>query len=375
MDNADAPIRYRVQRELLKNEKAAKQIEELLLDNEMVKQWLKKLNLENYPQRRNICEMAHGGPDYHLENSMQKIVQLGLHAEMPPVAEAVQNYINVMTNTPLKKPYRKDAIGHYKGLDFVIPANMLTLGGFRNSAVLEFMLGSLDEMYAFAGKGDCNIYLSSEDRAKLKGVPPNWADVKHFIKPELFDEFGLCWPMIYDIIGLTKLYGAHSPETDRKIDVIIDFITNDNFHKTIPDGYGILIAGKRKYHSHGWDPKYPGWFDVADYIKTATGSSSATTLHPSLSVSKLLFFAMYIAKYPIALKTKWFSDLLCCLEKYKTENGTYEFPKEWLMEKQGYTVMGYHMSFGESRRKRNWREIESTFYMQLLGQSIQNNTI
>jgi len=28
--------------------------------------------------------------------------------------------------------------------------------------------------------------------------------------------------------------------------------------------------------------------------------------------------------------------------------------------------MGRHLSFGENRRKKNWREIESTFYMQLL---------
>jgi hypothetical protein len=287
---------------------------------------------------------------------MLKIVQLGLHAKMPPVADAVQNYINIISNTPLRKPYRKDVLVNFQGFGFIIPAYMLALAGFKNSAVLKFLLGSLEEMHVFAGKGDCNIYLSPDERARLKAVPKNWADAKHFTRPELFDEFGLCWPMIYDIVGLAKLYGAHNPETDRKIDVVINFITNDDFHNTIPDGYGILIPGKRKYYSHGWDPKYPGWFDVNEYINIST------------SVSKLLFFAMHIAKYPIAQKTKWFSDLLCCLGKYKTENETYIFPKEWLAEKQGYAVLGSHMSFGENRRKNNWREIESTFYMQLLGQ-------
>jgi hypothetical protein len=47
LDNADAPIRYRVLRELLKDEKAAKQIEPELLDTERVKLWLKRLKLEN----------------------------------------------------------------------------------------------------------------------------------------------------------------------------------------------------------------------------------------------------------------------------------------------------------------------------------------
>jgi hypothetical protein len=28
--------------------------------------------------------------------------------------------------------------------------------------------------------------------------------------------------------------------------------------------------------------------------------------------------------------------------------------------------MGSHLSYGENRRKKNWAEIEATFYMQLL---------
>jgi len=75
---------------------------------------------------------------------------------------------------------------------------------------------------------------------------------------------------------------------------------------------------------------------------------------------------MHIIKYPAARETKWFSDLLQCLDGYKNEPGRYEFPKGWLQEKLGYAVLGSHMSFGENRRKRNWAEIESTFYMQLL---------
>ena len=363
MDSADAPIRYRVARELLKDERLANQIEPELFGNSTVKAWLKKLKLENYLQNPNICEMAHGAPDYHLENSMNKIVQLGLYAEMPPVIDAVQCYIDVIKNTPLRKPYRKDAIGHYHGQDFLIPANMLMLGCFKNDALFEYMLGSLDELYDFTSKGDCNIYISSDERAKLKGVPPNWADIKHFTKPELFDKYGLCWLLIYDVIGLTKLYGVHSAETDKKIDAVIRFISNDNFHNTIPDGYGIIITtGKTKYKGCGWDPKYPGWFDVSDYIESADNHSG--------DISKLLFFAMHIVKYPAALKTKWFADLLCCLEKYRTDSGTYQFPKEWLLEKTGYAVLGNHMSFGEKRHKRNWCEIESTFYMQLLKQNI-----
>jgi len=361
MDNADAPIRYRVARELLNDDKLAKSIENELLDNSTVKLWLKKLKPENPPQNKN---MIHGAPDYYLENAMFKIVQFGLHAELPPVADAVKYYMDIIKNTPLKKPCRK--YNFYINQDLTLLSNMLTIGEVKDSKVLEFMLGSLNELYEFASKGNCDIYLSPEERGKLKSVPPNYIGIKHFTKPKLFDEHGICWPLVYDIFGLTKLYGAHSPETDKKIDAVIDFISNDDFHNTIPDGYGVLTTtGKTKYYSHGWDPKYPGWFNIADYFENASNNSSYSPRQP-LYVPKLLFFAMYIVKYPIALKTKWFSDLLCCLEKYKTENGTYIFPKQWLTEKTGYAVLGSHMSFGESRRKKNWQEIESTFYMQLL---------
>lgn len=109
----------------------------------------------------------------------------------------------------------------------------------------------------------------------------------------------------------------------------------------------------------GWDPKYPGWFDLPSYMETG-------------NVPKLLFFAQYISKYPIAKKTKWFSDLLNYIEKYRTENGTYLFPVTWLKESTGYAVLGHHMSFGENRKKKNWREIESTFYVQLLQKDLCN---
>ena len=73
----------------------------------------------------------------------------------------------------------------------------------------------------------------------------------------------------------------------------------------------------------GWDPKYPGWFDVTHYINDSIDRSAPNGSHtesqPSF-VPKLLFFAMNIVNYPAAQKTRWFTDLLNCLDNYKTEN-------------------------------------------------------
>lgn len=368
MDNADAPIRYRVARELLKDENTAKKIEPELFAHSAVQLWLSNLKPHNPPQHRG---MEHGCFDFCLENAMPKAAKLGLHGNMPQMQDAVWLYLDRMKNQHAIKPCRIQ-------FGAVLTSNFLNLAGIQDEETLKFMIKSLDEMYDFAKQNRYDIYLSPEERAKLTGIPKNWRDCEHFIKHEVIKEYGFCFPLIYDIVGLHRLYDLKDPDIDMKIDAVINYISGDDFHSKISGGYGIIVAGQYesgnpKYNGMGWDPQYPGWFDVAGYIGESSKSSAPNgshTANQSGYVPKLLFFAEHIVKYPVALKTKWFSDLINYLEKYKTENGTYIFPKEWLPEKSGYAVGGFHMSFGENRRKKTWLEIESTFYMQLLRQNI-----
>ena len=354
MRSADAPIRYRVAREFLQDEKTAKAIEAELLEYPVVRLWLKNLKPETHPQHRS---MEHGSFDFCLENAMIKAVQLGLHAGLPQLRGAAQYYIDKI-KSPVSSLCRKNTGFQTDSAnpDFnsILITNLLTLADMSNSVIQSFILRSLDELYRFVRKGAYDIYISDEERDSLKAVPDIWKNRK-FIKRSLVDEYGFCYPLIYDIVGLHKLYGLSNPEIDSKIDAVIEYISTDEFHNTISDGYGILISGKRKYHSMGWDPKYPGWFDVREYIEKD-------------SVPRLLLFAEYISKYPVARKTKWFNDFLDCMKNYQTDGGRYLFPAGWLKEQRGYAVMGSHISFGENRKKKNWREIESTFYMLLLNQ-------
>jgi len=367
MDNADAPIRYRVAGELLKDDTAAKNIEPELLENKEVQKWLANLK-PNEPVQYSIGYMEHGSFDFCLENTIPKLSQLGLHGGFEQVIDAVNFYVKETNNFYAENP-------HYIYHGFGTP-NLLLMANIKNETALKCVLGRLDRLYDFVKQGNYDIYISEEEKKKLTGIPQRWKD-KNFIKPELFKE-SYRYPLIYDILGLRRLYDLNNPEVDEKINGVIDYISTDEFHSKISDGYGILISGKYesgnpKYHGMGWDPKYPGWFDVASYIGNNNTNSVPSGSHRETEtgyVPKLLFFAEHIVNYPIARKTKWFNDLLDYLEKYKTENGTYIFPKEWLPEKSGYAVGGFHMSFGENRRKKTWLEIESTFYMQLLTQNI-----
>ena len=336
MDNADAPVCYRVARELLKDDKTAKKIENELFENKEVQKWLKNLKPTNPPQHRS---MEHGSFDFCLENALPKVVQLGLHGGMEQVVDAVGFYVNPSNFND---------------------AQLFLMANIQNEIALNHMLVRLNQIYDFTKQRNYDIYISEEEKKKLTGIPKNWQESK-FIKPQLFKE-GYSYPLIYDIVGMYRLYGLNNTDVDKKIDSIISYISTNEFHNKISDGYGILISGEYasgnpQYYSMGWEPKYPGWFDIIDYIE-------------NISAPKLLFFAEYISLYPSARKTKWFNDLLFYFEKYKTENGTYLFPKEWLKESPGYAVQGHHISFGENRRKKNWIEIESTFYMQLLHQNI-----
>jgi hypothetical protein len=251
-------------------------------------------------------------------------------------------------------PYRDGKGQLYKDRRFyaIITANFLSLADIQDEPTLKFMLGSLDEMYNFTKMKNYDIYITEKEVEKLKGIPKIWVNRK-FINPEITQEHGFLYPLIYDIVGLHKLYGLNDSTVNKKINEVIKYISTDDFNSKIENGYGILINPNKVYHSMGWDPKYPGWFDVKKYMENGY-------------VPGLLFFALHISNYPVAVKTKWFNNLLKYLDKYKTENDTYIFPKEWLQEKTGYAVCGSHMSFGENRRKKIWAEIESTFYMQLL---------
>lgn len=360
MGNADAPVRYRVAREFLGEHKTAKRIEEELLENPAVVNWLNILKPQTSPQHR---FMVHGSFDFCLENALLKIIRLGLHGGIPQVADTLGHYLDQIRNVEsldISEGSKESGGVIYRKrnlFDIILTANFLTLADIGDEPTLRYMLGSLDEIYDFAQKKIYDIYLNEEERRRLTKVPKIWKDSECFIKPDLSRKYGYSYPLIYDIVGMHKLYGLGNPETDKKIDDVISYISTDEFHRSISDGYGILAGDDGRYHSMGWDPKYPGWFDLPAYMENGY-------------MPKLLLFAQYISRYPVAVKTKWFIDLLDYIERYRTESGTYLFPGEWLKESTGYAVQGHHMSFGENRRKKNWREIESTFYVLLLKQGM-----
>jgi hypothetical protein len=318
-------------------------MESEFLGHQTVALWLKNLK-PALPQQHRWLE--HGSFDYCLENALLKSVQLGLHGGLPQARDALDFY-RMKTQRYAELPQKR------RDFNAILTANLLSLAGVEDEEVRRYMLGSLDEMHRFAHAMNYDLYYNEEERQKLTGIPTCWKDRRHFIRQELFEKYGFSYPLIYDIAGLHTLYRLRDPEVDRKIDGVIRYLSTDEFHRAVADGYGILAEGNGVYHGMGWDPKYPGWFDFAGFLQTR-------------KVRQLLFYAQYAAHYPIARETKWFRNVLQFLDAYKTEGNRYAFPAACFAQQAGYAVMGNRLSYGENRRKPNWRDIESTFYMQLL---------
>jgi hypothetical protein len=227
------------------------------------------------------------------------------------------------------------AIVSSDGYDKTIAYPFLLRSKYSIDGLFDYIIERINKIYDFTRYMDFDIY---DDITEYKGVPINFQD-RPMIKPEI--DNGL--PMIYDIVAMEAAYNCVAVETQAKIDNIIEYIIAPDYD-VVQFMYGIRCAAPRKYYNKGWDCKKP-FNDIQNY--------SNPNLH------RLLLYS----SFPTVIKSKWFQNALDYLEQYKTKNGTYSFPKEYIPEADGNWVLGVRMSLAENRRKKEYSEIESTFYM------------
>jgi len=271
---------------------------------------------------------VHGSDNTHLENTLPMLNDFGLNY----YSEAFR------LETPNIK-YISDIISKYTYYDKVEAYPFLIQSKFPLNGAIDFAIERINTIYDFTQHNDYDIY---DESAKHKGVPKPFRD-RPVIKPDI--AYGeLCrLPMIYDIVMLAEVYDIVSFDLQVKIDNIIDYIISPEYDIVL-FGYGILASAQKKYYSMGWDCKKP-FNDKQDF--------SYKNLH------RLLLYS----QFPTAVKSDWFQNAIDFLSQYKTENATYVFPIEYIFEKGSNWVLGFRMSLAENRRKKNWVEIESTFYM------------
>ena len=278
---------------------------------------------------------THGADSTHLENVLPLLNDFGLYYGTEAFNSATQNIAEL------------SAIILDKSYDKLIAYPFLLRSKFPIDGLFDFAIERIDTIYDFTQHMNFDIY---DDIADYNGVPKSFQG-RPLIKPSIASGWGkIRIPLIYDIVMMAAVYEKVPAEAQAKIDNIIEYIISPEYDIVVPM-YGILHAAPRRYYAMGWDCKKP-FNDNQNY--------SNPNLHRMLLYSNFL----------TAVKSPWFQNAIDYLMQFKTATSTYIFPKEYLLESDCNWVLGTRMSLAENRRKKQWAEVESTFYMLKLLNSI-----
>lgn len=219
--------------------------------------------------------------------------------------------------------------------------------------VVESIENRLSAIHKVAEENIFDIY---QDESKLPKKPQIWSEIG-VLKDELNPFKSSAekpLPTIYDIWALAYYTDTCTDsEKIKKIDDIITYILDPEFQK-IREGYGLLwVKARRIYHACGWSPALPLYGPDGHPIR--------------LGPYRALDYLDFMSRFKIAQKSKWFHDCLNHFEQFKTEKGTYIFPRgyHYLREKciDKAFLNETNMSLKRNERELLKRELVSTMKM------------
>ena len=263
----------------------------------------------------------HGSKDTDAENAMAKLVEYGLRAGIPAFDAKMLPYAERMNDKPW------DILSDTAG-PFLIAA-----GYADHPKVRSWFCQRLDALYQKARLRDFDFYAPPDEAQR---VPSAWRG-KPIYKP-VYHTGPLRLPSCYDLYAIA--HWPHATEDGaRKIRKVIAFLSDPRFQET-PGGYL-------------WD------------TQRNTCYAAGRTWLACLNEERKVLFLELTARFAECRRQPWFRNALAGLEAHRTDRGTYCFPADCLKEKPDsyYIYTGAHMGLGENRRKRVWRENESTFRM------------
>lgn len=321
--------------------------------------WLERLSLGDLESRLDALDeqllgrlggRIHGSKDTCLENVLGKLSEFGLKGGMP--GEAGQRLDKMMNSlAPIYRwngEWKQDVLyrNTWETLSKSVFAwGLLRLGHSPDAAMQAFLLEHLDTCHKIARDQVYDIYA---DESELVGLPKAWVG-KPIIKQAVMANYWL--PYIHDLYVFSHLAKVIPLRGDdlRKVDELVRYILDPRF-QALREGYGYAwIKERRTCYGWGWSPHLPAYqgFDFA-------------TPHQANGLVQRIEL---MAHFPAARASAWFQNCLVHLEGFRTERGTYCFPSNILIEREGYYVSGSHMGLGESPRNQSVREVESTFRM------------
>lgn len=296
--------------------------------------------------KKTLEHLIHYYKDTCIENFFPLIMDLGFKAGIPIFEKKMAPVLDIFKYV-YALAYEYDYCYSYS----LMLHRFYFISGCLCPEVVKSMENRLNAIHKVTKEKPYDIY---QDESKLPKKPQIWADIG-VLKDEL-NPFNTSsekpLPNIYDIWSLAYYMNiCNDPEQIEKINDIIMFILDPKFQK-IREGYGLLwVKDRRRYYACGWSPTLP-LYEIQD--------------HPTQSCPyPVIDYLDFMSHFKIAHNSKWFRDCLNHFEQFKTERGTYIFPKEYLHKK--YIDMAFlnkeNMFLKRNERELMKRELVSTMKM------------
>jgi hypothetical protein len=330
VENAGPVIRYRTLREILevKDLELISDALDRLFASPLVQKWLERL------LPRMGFHMFHSSDSAAFENTVGKLVQLGLHAGLQQFDVKTIRFRTWLAESLKTSNYEE--VGPWNGFSQLLLAGFLAYAGYDDThPVKSVLLERLKVASDFAENFDPEATYVTDSKKEWLVQPRFYVDTPN----------GL--PLVHDIRGFASSRWLLEDSTYRKTaeNVIAVLLTPE--YQTLRKGYGYMKHGTT-YYTIGWSVHLPGFL--------APPSQN--------EMSKLLLSLEMLAPFEIERKSKWFRDSMKLLEETRTEEGHYRFPSNWLPEKQsGYWDGGHYMAMEDNRRRRSALDYESSLWI------------
>jgi hypothetical protein len=338
VDNAESPIRYRTVTELLKVSDSRKVglLKKELLSHSMVQFWLNNL-VPNFEKN-----VMHSGKLEAFENAMGKLYELGVRRGMEALDEKTKPFLNWLahqTQLPNERYHFPFSV-FYRTL----VASFLSMTGYSDDiAVNTWTLKRLDTIYPFVKEGKYDIYKAQDSSRSFPKAYRRYP----LIDPALYPNGEMKLPWIHDINAF-----LHSPsimEDNRlkeKVEVIISYILKPEY-QGLHSGYGMIRLEPSKYYVMGWSIHLPAYFE---------------SNVPAKDFGHFLLLLNMLSRSKTARKHSWFKRSLSLIERFRTPNGLFVFPRNFLREEKfGYWIAGLRMALEANRKTEKASVCESTF--------------
>jgi hypothetical protein len=281
---------------------------------------------------------VHSGKQNAFENVVGKLVQLGWRAGLQPFDNKTLFY-----RVWLSENVDEEPIVAHEVFKRTLIASVLARAGYHTvEAVQKQVLSRLETIHRYAKDPDFSqIYA---DKSEYPGIPKGLAS-HDLVDPQLYPNQQFALPWIHDVYAFSHLnIVLENEQYLERAEQIMEMVLTPEY-QSLPWSYGIAKYGKR-YYVLGWAAHLPG------FSKSPEGRLFA----------EMLLVLDALAPFECIRTSSWFKNSMEYLEQFRTEEGTYSFPRTWLPEKKkGYWVGGEYMAYDERSRKHNVIEFESTF--------------